>query len=117
MKHLNEGLITLNSVFVMDAIVAYPSGRFFTNVEFDRKQINLLNSQPFLQICTDHILRLTSASTEMHEQCLFGNALCLVRIGVSNYILNFSSALLYCPLHFTSAFNSTVLLAPYYFYF
>lgn len=40
---------------------------------FDPNQINLLNSQSYLQICTDLILRLTSASTEMHEQCFIGN--------------------------------------------
>lgn len=114
MKHLNEGLIILNPAFVMYAIKVQPSVPvlfffvFFTNVESDPNRINLPNSQSYLHICTNHIIRLTSASTEMHEQCLFGNALCLLKTGVSNYILNFGSASL--SLHLSLQFHCTSLL-------
>lgn len=80
----------------------------FGNVESDQKQINLLNSQSYLQIFTDYILRLTSTSTEMHEQFVIGNDLHPLRTGVSRYILNFLLCFPYWLLYFTSTFNSTV---------
>ena len=80
----------------------------FGNVESDHKQINLLNSQSYLQIFTDYILRLTSASTEMQEQCVIGNDLHPLKTGVSRYILNFLLRFPYWLLYFTSSFNSTV---------
>lgn len=82
----------------------------FGNVESDHKQINLLNSQSYLQIFTDYILRLTSTSTEMHEQFVIGNDLRPLRTGVSRYILNFLLCLLTLVLHLNLQFYCIYLL-------
>ena len=95
--------VCLLSLFILQYI--------FGNVESDPNQINLLNSQSYLQICTDYILRLTYASTEMHEQCLNGNDLRLLRTGVSRYILNFQLfILLTLVLHLNLQFYCISLL-------
>lgn len=79
----------------MYAIEVYPSVRFFTNVESIPNQINLLNS-----VLSADLYRLHPKI----DFCLNGNAFtvslemhCFVRTGVSNYILNFSSAYLIGP--------------------
>lgn len=92
-KHLNEGLITLNSAFVRSAFFAYPSVHFFRNAESNTNQIHLLNSQFYLRTCTNHSPRLTSASTEMWEEYIFGNDLSPLRTGVLTFCSLYLEAL------------------------
>lgn len=71
-----------------------------------------LNSQFYLQICIDHMPRLTSASTEMQEQCLTWNDLWLLKTGVSRCILIFCSVYLidFCTSSLLSVHCISLLL-------
>lgn len=104
MKPPNQGVITSSSAFVKCAFVVYPSVRRLETLGLTLIKLICLMLSLNLQICTDHIPRLSSASTEMQEQCRIGNDLRLLRTGVSTYILNILLCLTPVP-HLSSQFT------------
>lgn len=59
MKPRNQGVITSSSAFVKYALVVYPSVRRLETLSLTLIKLICLILSLNLQICTDHILRLT----------------------------------------------------------
>lgn len=92
------------------AALVYPSIDFLQMLNLTLLKLVYFTLSLNLQIYTDHILRLTSASTEMHEQCPFGNALSLLKTGVLRYT-SIDPCILPHQFHCTSCYLISLILA------